>query len=86
MVINKNNGKIIIEEKRACSGFITSIKTLAEYKIIVLDQEEMEKLKATYSIYKIDNKIMYKLNHNCSNYKLVKYIQEELKKHIAIDI
>lgn len=86
MVINKNNGKIIIEEKRANNSFMTCIKTLAEYKIIVLDQEEVEKLKATYIIYKTSNKITYKLNHNCSNYKLVKYIQEELKKRIAIEV
>lgn len=86
MVINKNNGKIIIEEKKTKSSFITAIKTLAEYKIIVLDQEEVEKLKATYIIYKTSNKITHKLNHNCSNYRLVKYIQEELKKHIAIEV
>lgn len=86
MVISKNNGKIIIEEKRACNGFMASIKTLGEYRVIVLDQKEVEKLKATYTIYKINNKITYKLNHNCNNYKLVKYIQEELKKHIVIDI
>ena len=85
MIINKNNGKIIIEQNRHVKS-LSSVKTLAEYKVIVLDQEEVEKLKATYTIYKSSNKITHKLNHNCSNYKLVKYIQEELKKHITIEV
>ena len=81
MVINKNNGKILIEEYNERSGFITSIKTIKSYNITVLDLEGIEKLKGRLRVQQLENRKNYRFTHNSDNKNLVNYIVEELRKH-----
>ena len=86
MVINKNNGKILIEEYKDCSGFIKSIKTIKSYNITVLDLTGSEKLKGKLIVQQLENRKKYKFTHNSNNKELVNYIMQELKKHKYINI
>lgn len=86
MVINKNNGKILIEEYRESNGFITSIKTINSYNITVLDLEGVEKLKGRLKVQQLKNRKNYKFSHNSNNKALIEYVLNELKKHKYIDI
>ena len=86
MVINKNNGKILIEEYNERSGFITSIKTIKAYNITVLDLKGVEKLKGKLIVQQLENRKNYKFTHNSNNKELVNYIVQELKKHKYINI
>ena len=81
MVINKNNGKILIEEYNERSGFITSIKTIKAYNITVLDLEGIEKLKGRLRVQQLENRKNYRFTHNSDNKNLVNYIVEELRKY-----
>lgn len=81
MVINKNNGKILIEEYNECSGFITSIKTIKSYNITVLDLAGSEKLKGKLIVQQLENRKNYRFTHNSDNKNLVNYIVEELRKY-----
>ena len=81
MVINKNNGKILIEEYNERSGFITSIKTIKSYNITVLDLEGIEKLKGKLIVQQLENRKNYRVTHNSDNKNLVNYIVEELRKY-----
>ena len=81
MVINKNNGKILIEEYKDCSGFIKSIKTIKSYNITVLDLEGIEKLKGRLRVQQLENRKNYRFTHNSDNKNLVNYIVEELRKY-----
>ena len=81
MVINKNNGKILIEEYNERSGFITSIKTIKSYNITVLDLEGIEKLKGRLRVQQLENRKNYRFTHNSDNKNLVNYIVEELRKY-----
>ena len=67
MVINKNNGKIVIEEYNESNGFITSIKTINSYNITVLDLEGMEKLRGRLKVQQLKNRKNYKFSHNSNN-------------------
>lgn len=82
----KNNGKIVIEEYREANGFITSIKTINSYNIIVLDLEGVEKLKGRLKVQQLKNRKNYKFTHNSNNKPLIEYVLNELKKHKYIDI
>ena len=86
MIINKNNGKILIEEYKDCSGFIKSIKTIKSYNITVLDLAGSEKLKGKLIVQQLENRKNYKFTHNSNNKELVNYIMQELKKHKYINI
>lgn len=86
MVINKNNGKIVIEEYRESNGFITSIKTINSYNITVLDLEGVEKLRGRLKVQQLKNRKNYKFSHNSNNKALIEYVLNELKKHKYIDI
>lgn len=86
MEIVKNNGKIVIEEYRESNGFITSIKTINSYNIIVLDLEGVEKLKGRLKVQQLKNRKNYKFSHNSNNKALIEYVLNELKKHKYIDI
>ena len=86
MIINKNNGKILIEEYKDCNGFIKSIKTIKSYNITVLDLAGSEKLKGKLVVQQLENRKKYKFTHNSNNKKLVNYIMQELKKHKYINI
>ena len=86
MVINKNNGKIVIEEYREFNGFITGIKTIKAYNITVLDLEGVEKLKGRLKVQQLKNRKNYKFSHNSNNKALIEYVLNELKKHKYIDI
>ena len=81
MIINKNNGKILIEEYKDCSGFIKSIKTIKAYNITVLDLEGIEKLKGRLRVQQLENRKNYRFTHNSDNKNLVNYIVEELRKY-----
>lgn len=81
MVINKNNGKILIEEYNECNGFITGIKTIKAYNITVLDLEGIEKLKGRLRVQQLENRKNYRFTHNSDNKNLVNYIVEELRKY-----
>lgn len=86
MVINKNNGKIVIEEYNESNGFITSIKTINSYNITVLDLEGVEKLRGRLKVQQLKNRKNYKFSHNSNNKALIEYVLNELKKHKYIDI
>ena len=86
MVINKNNGKILIEEYNERSGSRTSIKTIKAYNITVLDLAGSERLKGKLIVQQLENRKNYKFTHNSNNKKLVNYIVQELKKHKYINI
>ena len=86
MVINKNNGKILIEEYNECNGFITGVKTIKAYNITVLDLEGVEKLKGRLKVQQLKNRKNYKFTHNSNNKPLIEYVLNELKKHKYIDI
>ena len=86
MIINKNNGKILIEEYKDCSGFIKSIKTIKSYNITVLDLAGSEKLKGKLIVQQLENRKNYRFTHNSNNKELVNYIMQELKKHKYINI
>ena len=81
MIINKNNGKILIEEYKDCSGFIKSINTIKSYNITVLDLEGIEKLKGRLRVQQLENRKNYRFTHNSDNKNLVNYIVEELRKY-----
>ena len=81
MVINKNNGKILIEEYNECNGFITGVKTIKAYNITVLDLEGIEKLKGRLRVQQLENRKNYRFTHNSDNKNLVNYIVEELRKY-----
>ena len=81
MVINKNNGKILIEEYKDCGGFIKSIKTIKSYNITVLDLAGSEKLKGKLVVQQLENRKIYRFTHNTDNKNLVNYIVEELRKY-----
>ena len=81
MVINKNNGKILIEEYKDCNGFIKSIKTIKSYNITVLDLAGSEKLKGKLVVQQLENRKNYRFTHNSDNKNLVNYIVEELRKY-----
>ena len=84
MVINKNNGIIMVEEIELNKGYFIEDKALKQYSITVKDKEEQIKLKATLRVIKIRNSLQYKFKHNSNNYKLANYIVEELKKYNII--
>lgn len=86
MVINKNNGKILIEEYSERDGIITSIKTINSYNITVLDLEGVEKLRGRLKVQQLKNRKNYKFSHNSNNKALIEYVLNELKKHKYIDI
>ena len=86
MVINKNNGKILIEEYNECNGFITGVKTIKAYNITVLDLEGAEKLRGKLRVQQLKNRKNYKFTHNSNNKPLIEYVLNELKKHKYIDI
>ena len=86
MVINKNNGKIVIEEYREFNGFITGIKTIKAYNITALDLEGIEKLKGKLRVQQLENRKNYKFSHNSTNKDLVEYVLNELKKYKYITI
>ena len=71
MVINKNNGKILIEEYNERSGFITSIKTIKAYNITVLDLAGSEKLKGKLVVQQLENRKKYKFTHKSNNKELI---------------
>ena len=81
MVINKNNGKILIEEYDECNGFITGVKTIKAYNITVLDLEGAEKLRGKLRVQQLENRKNYRFTHNSDNKNLVNYIVEELRKY-----
>ena len=81
MIINKNNGKILIEEYKDYSGFIKSIKTIKSYNITVLDLAGSEKLKGKLVVQQLENRKNYRFTHNSDNKNLVNYIVEELRKY-----
>ena len=81
MVINKNNGKILIEEYNECNGFITGIKTIKAYNITVLDLAGSERLKGKLIVQQLENRKNYRFTHNSDNKNLVNYIVEELRKY-----
>ena len=81
MVINKNNGKILIEEYNECNGFITGVKTIKAYNITVLDLEGIEKLKGKLRVQQLENRKNYRFTHNSDNKNLVNYIVDELRKY-----
>lgn len=81
MVINKNNGKILIEEYNERSGFIKSIKIIKAYNITVLDLAGSEKLKGKLIVQQLENRKNYRFTHNSDNKNLVNYIVEELRKY-----
>ena len=81
MIINKNNGKILIEEYNECNGFITGIKTIKAYNITVLDLEGAEKLRGKLRVQQLENRKNYRFTHNSDNKNLVNYIVEELRKY-----
>ena len=81
MIINKNNGKILIEEYNECNGFITGIKIIKAYNITVLDLEGIEKLKGRLRVQQLENRKNYRFTHNSDNKNLVNYIVEELRKY-----
>ena len=81
MIINKNNGKILIEEYNECNGFIKSIKTIKSYNITVLDLAGSEKLKGKLIVQQLENRKNYRFTHNSDNKNLVNYIVEELRKY-----
>ena len=81
MIINKNNGKILIEEYKDCCGFIKSIKTIKSYNITVLDLAGSEKLKGKLVVQQLENRKNYRFTHNSDNKNLVNYIVEELRKY-----
>ena len=81
MIINKNNGKILIEEYNECNGFITGIKTIKAYNITVLDLEGIEKLKGRLRVQQLENRKNYRFTHNSDNKNVVNYIVEELRKY-----
>lgn len=81
MVINKNNGKILIEEYNECNGFITGVKTIKAYNITVLDLKGIEKLKGKLRVQQLENRKNYRFTHNSDNKNLVNYIVEELRKY-----
>ena len=84
MVINKNNGIILIEEIEVNRGYFIEDKALKQYSIVVKDKEDQIKLEATLRVVKIRERLQYKFKHNSNNYKLVNYIVEELKKYNII--
>ena len=45
MVINKNNGKIVIEEYNDFKGCIIANRVINSYNVIVLDNEGVERFK-----------------------------------------
>ena len=81
MVINKNNGKILIEEYNERNGFIAGIKIIKAYNITVLDLEGIEKLKGRLRVQQLENRKNYRFTHNSDNKNLVNYIVEELRKY-----
>ena len=81
MIINKNNGKILIEEYNECNSFITGIKTIKAYNITVLDLEGIEKLKGRLRVQQLENRKNYRFTHNSDNKNLGNYIVEELRKY-----
>ena len=81
MIINKNNGKILIEEYNECNGFITGVKTIKAYNITVLDLEGAEKLRGKLRVQQLENRKNYRFTHNSDNKNLVNYIVEELRKY-----
>ena len=81
MIINKNNGKILIEEYNERSGFIKSIKTIKSYNITVLDLAGSEKLKGKLIVQQLENRKKYKFTHNSNNKDLINYIVKELRKY-----
>ena len=81
MVINKNNGKILIEEYNECNGFITGVTTIKAYNITVLDLAGIEKLKGRLRVQQLENRKNYRFTHNSDNKNLVNYIVEELRKY-----
>lgn len=81
MVINKNNGKILIEEYNECNGFIAGIKIIKAYNITVLDLEGIEKLKGRLRVQQLESRKNYRFTHNSDNKNLVNYIVEELRKY-----
>ena len=81
MVINKNNGKILIEEYNECNGFIAGIKIIKAYNITVLALEGIENLKGRVRVQQLENRKNYRFTHNSDNKNLVNYIVEELRKY-----
>ena len=86
MVINKNNGNIIIEEIPVKEKQLKDIKTLKIYKVIVKDLKEKTQLEGNLKVMQINNNIKYRFTHNTFNKKLVNYIIQELKKYKYINI
>lgn len=80
MVINKNNGIILIEESNTFTGGRVASKPLLEYTIIVKDKEDKERLKGCLMVFNRNGIIKYRFTHNSTN-ELANYIVNELKKY-----
>ena len=81
MIINKNNGIILIEESNTFTGGLLVDKPIYEYTITVKDKEDQEKLKGCLMAFNRNGIIKYRFRHNSNNINLVNYIVNELKKH-----
>ena len=81
MVINKNNGIILIEESNTFTGGRVASKPISEYTIIVKDKEDKERLKGCLMAFNRNGIIKYKFTHNSNNTNLVNYIVNELRKY-----
>ena len=84
MIINKNNGIILIEEIEVNRGYFIEDKALKQYSIIVKDKEEKIRLEATLRILEVRNSLQYKFKYSLGTPTLANYIVEELKKYNII--
>lgn len=80
MIINKNNGIILIEESNTFTGGLLVDKPIYEYTIIVKDREDKERLKGCLMVFNRNGIIKYRFKHNSTN-ELANYIVNELKKY-----
>ena len=81
MIINKNNGIILIEESNTFTGGRVATKPIFEYTITVKDKDDNDKLKGCLMAFNRNGIIKYKFTHNSTNDNLVNYIVNELKKY-----
>ena len=84
MVINKNNGIIILEEKEIKKGYFIEDKALKQYEIIIKDKENQTRLAATLRVHKVKDRFIYNFKYKVGTPKLANYIVEELKKYNII--
>lgn len=81
MVINKNNGKIVIKEYNDFKGCIIANRVINSYNVIVLDNEGVERFKGCLKVVRVNDTIKYRFSHNSNNKELINYIVQELKKY-----